>query len=109
MSFSWEVRDDWKSQTIKNSKQYVIDNETDFGLLSPSISRSWKYVEADGNPVKGTDSDARYIVEIDRTSASEFMKQKLFTSSSDRLRIGNFICIDADKYNKAYLELSKYP
>ena len=100
---------DWKSQTIKNSKQYVIDNETDFGLLSPSISRSWKYVEADGNPVKGTDSDAKYIVEIDRTSASEFMKQKLFTSSSDRLRIGNFICIDADKDNKAYLELSKYP
>ena len=100
---------DWKSQTIKNSKQYVIDNETDFGLLSPSISKSWKYVEADGNPVKGTDSDARYIVEIDRTSASEFMKQKLFTSSSDRLRIGNFICIDADKDNKAYLELSKYP
>lgn len=100
---------DWKSQTIKNSKQYVIDNETDFGLLSPSISRSWKYVEADGNPVKGTHSDARYIVEIDRTSASEFMKQKLFTSLSDRLRIGNFICIDADKDNKAYLELSKYP
>ena len=100
---------DWKSQTLNNSKQYVIDNETDFGLLSPSISRSWKYVEADGNPVKGTDSDARYIVEIDRTSASEFMKQKLFTSSSDRLRIGNFICIDADKDNKAYLELSKYP
>ena len=100
---------DWKSQTLNNSKQYVIDNETDFGLLSPSISKSWKYVEADGNPVKGTDSDARYIVEIDRTSASEFMKQKLFTSSSDRLRIGNFICIDADKDNKAYLELSKYP
>ena len=100
---------DWKSQTIKKSKQYVIDNEIDFGLLSPSISRSWKYVEADGNPVKVTHSDARYIVEIDRTSASEFMKQKLFTSSSDRLRIGNFICIDADKDNKAYLELSKYP
>ena len=59
--------------------------------------------------MKGTDSDAKYIVEIDRTSASEFMKQKLFTSSSDRLRIGNFICIDADKDNKAYLELSKYP
>ena len=98
---------DWKSQTLKNSRQYVIDNETDFGLLSPSITKSWKYVEADGNPVKGTHSDARYIVEIDRTSASEFMKQKLFTSSSDRLRIGNFICIDADKDNKAYLELSK--
>ena len=100
---------DWKSQTLNNSKQYVIDNETDFGLLSPSISRSWKYVEADGNPVKGTDSDARYIVEIDRTSASEFMKQKLFTSNSDRLRIGNFIYEGADKENKVYLELSKYP
>ena len=100
---------DWRSQSLKESNHYVEDNETDFGLLSPSISKSWKYVEADGNPVKGTDSDARYIVEIDRTSASEFMKQKLFTSSSDRLRIGNFICIDADKDNKAYLELSKYP
>ena len=100
---------DWKSQSGKESNHYVEDNETDFGFLSPSISKSWKYVEADGNPVKGTDSDARYIVEIDRTSASEFMKQKLFTSSSDRLRIGNFICIDADKDNKAYLELSKYP
>ena len=100
---------DWRSQSVKESNHYVEDNETDFGLLSPSISKSWKYVEADGNPVKGTDSDARYIVEIDRTSASEFMKQKLFTSNSDRLRIGNFIYEGADKENKVYLELSKYP
>ena len=100
---------DWRSQSLKESNHYVEDNETDFGLLSPSISKSWKYVEADGNPVKGTDSDARYIVEIDRTSASEFMKQKLFTSNSDRLRIGNFIYEGADKENKVYLELSKYP
>ena len=100
---------DWRSQSLKESNHYVEDNETDFGLLSPSISKSWKYVETDGNPVKGTDSDARYIVEIDRTSASEFMKQKLFTSNSDRLRIGNFIYEGADKENKVYLELSKYP
>ena len=100
---------DWRSQSVKESNHYVEDNETDFGLLSPSISKSWKYVEADGNPVKGTDSDARYIVEIDRTSASEYMKQKLFTSNSDRLRIGNFIYEGADKENKVYLELSKYP
>ena len=100
---------DWRSQSVKESNHYVEDNETDFGPISGSISKAWKYVDVNGNLVEANHSAARYIVEVDKASASEYMKQKLFTSSSDRLRIGNFICIDADKDNKAYLELSKYP
>ena len=100
---------DWRSQSVKESNHYVEDNETDFGPISGSISKAWKYVDVNGNLVEANHSAARYIVEVDKASASEYMKQKLFTSSSDRLRIGNFICIDADKDNKAYLELNKYP
>lgn len=100
---------DWRSQSVKESNHYVEDNETDFGPISGSISKAWKYVDVNGNLVEANHSAARYIVETDRTSASEFMKQKLFTSNSDRLRIGNFIYEGADKENKVYLELSKYP
>ena len=100
---------DWRSQSLKESNHYVEDNETDFGLLSPSISKAWKYVDVNGNLVEANHSAARYIVEVDKATASEFMKQKLFTSNSDRLRIGNFIYEGADKENKVYLELSKYP
>lgn len=100
---------DWKSQSLSESNRYVKDEETDFGSLDGDISKAWKYVDAEGNLVQVTHSDARYIVEIDKESASEFMNQKLSSSNSDRLRIGNFIYTDADKDNKAYLSLSKYP
>lgn len=100
---------DWRSQSVKESNHYVEDNETDFGPISGSISKSWKYVDVDGNLVEAKHSAARYIVEVDKASASEYMKQKLFTSNSDRLRIGNFIYEGADKENKAYLSINKYP
>ena len=100
---------DWRSQSVKESNHYVEDNETDFGPISGSISKAWKYVDVNGNLVEANHSAARYIVEVDKASASEYMKQKLFTSNSDRLRIGNFIYEGADKENKVYLELSKYP
>lgn len=100
---------DWRSQSLKESNHYVEDNETDFGPISGSISKAWKYVDVNGNLVEANHSAARYIVEFDKASASEYMKQKLFTSNSDRLRIGNFIYEGADKENKVYLELSKYP
>ena len=100
---------DWRSQSLKESNHYVEDNETDFGPISGSISKAWKYVDVNGNLVEADHSAARYIVEVDKASASEYMKQKLFTSNSDRLRIGNFIYEGADKENKVYLELSKYP
>ncbi|MGN0840946.1 MAG: hypothetical protein ACI4NB_08965 [Candidatus Ornithospirochaeta sp.] len=100
---------DWRSQSVKESNHYVEDNETDFGPISGSISKAWKYVDVNGNLVEANHSAARYIVEVDKASASDYMKQKLFTSNSDRLRIGNFIYEGADKENKAYLELNKYP
>ena len=100
---------DWKSQSVKESNHYVEDNETDFGPISGSISKAWKYVDVNGNLVEANHSAARYIVEVDKASASEYMKQKLFTSNSDRLRIGNFIYEGADKENKAYLSINKYP
>ena len=100
---------DWRSQSVKESNHYVEDNETDFGPISGSISKAWKYVDVNGNLVEANHSAARYIVEVDKASASEYMKQKLFTSNSDRLRIGNFIYEGADKENKAYLSINKYP
>ena len=100
---------DWRSQSLKESNHYVEDNETDFGPISGSISKAWKYVDVNGNLVEADHSAARYIVEVDKASASEYMKQKLFTSNSDRLRIGNFIYEGADKENKAYLSINKYP
>ena len=100
---------DWKSQSVKESNHYVEDNETDFGPISGSISKAWKYVDVNGNLVEANHSAARYIVEVDKASASEYMKQKLFTSNSDRLRIGNFIYEGADKENKVYLSINKYP
>ena len=100
---------DWRSQSVKESNHYVEDNETDFGPISGSISKAWKYVDVNGNLVEANHSAARYIVEFDKASASEYMKQKLFTSNSDRLRIGNFIYEGADKENKVYLSINKYP
>lgn len=100
---------DWKSQSVKESNHYVEDNETDFGPISGSISKAWKYVDVNGNLVEANHSAARYIVEFDKASASEYMKHKLFTSNSDRLRIGNFIYEGADKENKVYLSINKYP
>ena len=100
---------DWRSQSVKESNHYVEDNETDFGPISGSISKAWKYVDVNGNLVEANHSAARYIVEVDKASASEYMKQKLFTSNSDRLRIGNFIYEGADKENKVYLSINKYP
>ena len=100
---------DWRSQSVKESNHYVEDNETDFGPISGSISKAWKYVDVNGNLVEANHSAARYIVEVDKASASEYMKHKLFTSNSDRLRIGNFIYEGADKENKVYLSINKYP
>ena len=100
---------DWRSQSLKESNHYVEDNETDFGPISGSISKAWKYVDVNGNLVEANHSAARYIVEVDKALASEYMKQKLFTSNSDRLRIGNFIYEGADKENKVYLSINKYP
>lgn len=100
---------DWRSQSLKESNHYVEDNETDFGPISGSISKAWKYVDVNGNLVEANHSAARYIVEFDKASASEYMKHKLFTSNSDRLRMGNFIYEGADKENKVYLSINKYP
>lgn len=100
---------DWTSQSTTEPNRYVEEKDTEFGYLTGNISKAWKYVDEDGNLVEDTASAARYIVEVNKDKVGDYINQKLFSSDSDDLIIGDFIYKGADKENKAYLELNRYP